>query len=97
MQTNKTNNDKDPELWEIAQKRVSFRSHLTVYIIMNLFFWIIWFFSGQKTTGGNGLPWPVWPGVGWGIGLVFHYLGAYVNPKNNSVEREYQKLKDKQL
>ena len=96
MESIKTNSDKDPELWEIAQKRVSFRSHFTVYIVMNLFFWILWYFSGQRTTGGNGLPWPVWPMVGWGIGVFFHYMGAYVYPKNNSVEREYQKLKDKQ-
>jgi hypothetical protein len=28
--------------------------------------------------------------------LVFHYLGAYVFPRDNSVEREYDKLKQKQ-
>ena len=97
METIKTNNGKDPELWEIAQKRASFKSHLTVYIVMNLFFWVLWFSSGQKSTWSNGLPWPVWPMAGWGIGVFFHYMGAYINPRNNSVEREYQKLKDKQL
>jgi hypothetical protein len=31
--------------------------------------------------------------VGWGIGLFFHWMGAYVFPRENSVEREYEKLK----
>ncbi|HUS00399.1 MAG TPA: 2TM domain-containing protein [Chitinophagaceae bacterium] len=97
METIKVNNGKDPELWEIAQKRVSFRSHLTVYIIMNLFFWLLWLFSGQEYNEGFNLPWPVWPMVGWGIGVFFHYMGAYVYPKNNSVEREYQKLKTNKI
>lgn len=89
-------NVKDPELWELAQKRASFKSHLTVYIVMNIFFWLLWYFTGQKYSEGTRLPWPVWPNLFWGIGLIFHYLGAYVFPKSNSVEREYQKLKNKQ-
>jgi hypothetical protein len=85
-------NVKDPELWELAQKRVSFKTHLTVYIIINIFFWLLWYFGGTP-EGGDRFPWPVWPTLGWGIGVFFHFMGAYINPKNNSVEREYQKLK----
>ena len=84
--------DKDPHLWYIAQKRVSFKYHLASYIVVNIFFWILWYFSGTNETQ-EGWPWPVWPMLGWGIGLFFHYLGAYVFPKENSVEREYEKLK----
>ena len=88
--------NRDPELWQLAQKRASFKSHLTVYIIMNIFFWIVWYFTSQRYSGEMSLPWPVWPMFGWGIGLFFHFMGAYVYPKNNSVEKEYQKLKNKQ-
>jgi hypothetical protein len=84
---------KDPYLWEIAKKRASFRGHLATYMVINGFFWIIWFFSGGRHYDeGSPLPWPVWPMLGWGIGIVFHYLGAYVFPKENSAEEEYQKL-----
>src|SRR5688572_29988415 len=79
--------DKDPELWLMAKRRVSFKYHLATYIIVNLFFWIIWYFS-EKESSHEGWPWPIWPMLGWGIGLFFHYLGAYVFPKENSVERE---------
>lgn len=90
-------NVKDPELWELAQKRASFKSHLTVYTIMNIFFWGVWYFTNNNYNGEDRFPWPVWPMFGWGIGLFFHFMGAYVYPKNYSVEREYKKLKNKQL
>ena len=87
---------KDPQLWELAQRRASFKKHLAIYIIVNLFLWGVWFFS-NKEFDDNRFPWPVWPTLGWGIGLAFHYIGAYVSPKDNSVEKEYQKLMDEQI
>lgn len=95
---------KDPLLWQLAHKRASFKRHLSVYIVMNIFFWILWYFSKYKGShtdfSGMKLPWPVWPMLGWGIGLVFHYIGAYVSTGENSVLKEYDKLsqnKNKQL
>jgi hypothetical protein len=87
---------KDPALWEVAQRRASFKGHLASYIIVNAFFWVLWYFTGKHTGHNNHYPWPIWPMLGWGIGLAFHYAGAYVFPYHNSVEKEYQKLKNKQ-
>jgi hypothetical protein len=87
---------KDPILWEIAQKRASFRKHLVSYLIVIPFLWAIWYWSGNTYYSGHyHYPWPVWPMLGWGIGLAFHYAGAWVFPKANLVEKEYQKLKNK--
>jgi hypothetical protein len=86
---------KDPQLWEIAQKRASFKSHLLTYVVINAFLWILWYFTGGERPH-NGWPWPVWPMLGWGIGLFFHYASAYIFPKANSVEKEYEKLKQQQ-
>jgi len=81
---------RDPHLWDLAQRRASFKSHLATYVIVNLFLWGIWFFTGR---GGDKAPWPVWPTLGWGIGLAFHYLAAYVTPRGHkAVEAEYEKL-----
>jgi hypothetical protein len=92
--TSNTPNQKDPQLWELAQRRASFKYHLATYLIINIFFWILWYLNGRHTTH-QGWPWPVWPMLGWGIGLAFHFLGAYVVPKDNLAEKEYQKLKNK--
>ncbi len=82
---------KDKQLWEIAEKRASFKSHFIIYLLVNVFLWILWLLNEDKLN--VGIPWPVWTTLGWGIGITSHYLGAYVYPKSNSVEREYEKLK----
>ena len=84
---------KDPQLWQLAQRRASFKSHLTTYLLVNSFLWLIWVLTGAKSHG-NYIPWPVWSTVGWGIGLASHYFSAYVSTKENSVEKEYEKLKN---
>ena len=84
---------KDPQLWEIAQRRASFKTHALTYIIVNTFLWSLWFINEKDSE--TGFPWPVWSTLGWGIGLAFHFAGAYIFPKANSVEREYEKLNEK--
>lgn len=90
---------KDPALWEIAQRRASFKTHVITYIIVNIFLWFLWYFTGDGISEINGrwnhYPWPVWATVGWGIGLIFHFAGAYIFPKANSAEKEYDKLINK--
>jgi hypothetical protein len=90
-----TPDDKDPKLWEIARKRASFKSNLITYLIVNAFLWAIWYFTGSRSSA-HGWPWPIWPTLGWGVGILFHYFGAYVYSEANSTEKEYEKLKNKQ-
>jgi hypothetical protein len=94
---------KDPVLWEIAQKRAAFKKHAVVYLIVNAFLWALWYFTANQVMDLEPderwvahFPWPVWSSLGWGIGLAFQFAGAYIFPHSNSVENEYQKLKNKQ-
>lgn len=77
----------DTQLRELARKRVEFRIHLIVYCVTNGALWMIWWFTG------HGYPWPLWPLIGWGIGLIFHYLFDYRSSRLLSEEEEFQKLK----
>ena len=86
-QFNEPAGNRDPQAWEIAKRRVSFKNHLAVYLIVNAFLWGVWYFY----TDGPGI-WPIYSTLGWGVGLMFHFLNAYVFPKENSVEREYNKM-----
>ena len=90
-----TPQDKDPKLWSIAKKRAGFKRDLAIYFAINVFLWLVWLLSGAKTNN-NGIPWPVWSTVGWGIGMVFYYLSAFRYPEENRAEKEYEKLKKKQ-
>jgi hypothetical protein len=79
----------DSQLHELARKRVEFRSHLIVYVVIIGTLWLIWFLTGQ------GYMWPVWPMAGWGAGLVFHYVFEYRSNRLLSEEEEYERLKRK--
>lgn len=39
---------KDPQLWDIAQRRASFKRHFTTYLIVNAFLWAVWYFTGDE-------------------------------------------------
>ena len=88
---------KDPVLWEIAQKRAGFKNHAISYLIINLFLWAVWYFTAGRhgVNLANHYPWPMWVTIGWGIGLAFNFADAYIFPKANSVESEYDILKNK--
>ena len=87
-----TNPERNNQLWKIAQKRAAFKKHLASYFIINAFFWALWLFA-DGIHENDGWPWPVWPMLGWGIGVAFDYIGAYHDGKATSTEKEYEKLK----
>lgn len=92
MERNATPEDKDPALWQMARKRAEFKLHLRTFIIINGLLWILWAISDGRDYDRDGLPWPVWPLMGWGIALVFHFLDVYGNTKSSLTEKEYEKL-----
>jgi hypothetical protein len=77
----------DSQLKELARKRVEFRTHLVVYLIINSALWLTWYLTGR------GYIWPVWPLVGWGVGLLFHYLFEYRTSRLFSEQDEFDHLK----
>ncbi|MBU3743830.1 MAG: 2TM domain-containing protein [Sediminibacterium sp.] len=85
--------ERDNHLWRIAQARVSFKKHLLIYVLVNLMLVGIWFFSGSDY---NQYFWPKWTLMGWGIGILSHYLQAYQTSSLFSTEKEYEKLKNKE-
>jgi hypothetical protein len=92
--------NKDPELWRLAQKRAAFKYHVLIYFIMNLFFWTLWYISlrtnSTPPSERDTIPWPVWPMLGWGIGVLFNYVGVY-RSRNSLAEKEYEKLKNRNI
>ena len=45
------------------------RAHLTSYLAVIAGLWLIWALTGF------GHPWPVWPMLGWGLGILGHRTG----------------------
>ena len=64
-----------------------FKVHLLAYVLVNAFLVVIWAVSGADFF------WPVFPILGWGIGLVFHAWDVYGNePSEEKIRREMDKL-----
>lgn len=56
-----------------AKARVGFKINLGVYVSVISFLWIIAFLTGSIWAH----PWPIYPMIGWGMGLMGHYFAAY--------------------
>ena len=88
----------EEQIYELAKKRVEekkgFYYHLTVYIIINIMLVFIWAFAS-----GGGFPWFIFPLCGWGIGIIFHFLGVFVFKQKfdrKAVEKEAERIRREQ-
>ena len=91
----------EQEIYQEAKKRVEekkgFFVHFIVYILINILLVVIWAFPA-----GGGYPWFLWPLGGWGIGLLFHFLGVFVFSRKTGwdrrqIEKEAAKIKREQI
>jgi hypothetical protein len=49
------------------KKKRDFLAHLLVYVMVNAFIIVIW-----AVTSDGGFFWPIFPMVGWGIGVIMN-------------------------
>lgn len=77
----------DSALRRMARKRVEFRQHLYIYIVINAFLIVLNIWSSP------GFWWFLFILFFWGIGLVSHFYDAYMGGSEEAVEREFRKLK----
>lgn len=88
--------ERDRQLWRIAQKRAKFKKHLASYIIVNGFLWAMWYITDGRENENIIEAWPIWCTLGWGIGIAFSYYDAYHDSKEEATMKEFQKLKDRE-
>jgi hypothetical protein len=87
---------------DIAIKRLKdksdFRVHLLIYLTINTMLVLIWAAAGGVTQTANGYAfgffWPIFPIVGWGVGVVAHGYSVYFGGlySEHEIQREMQKL-----
>lgn len=77
--------DDAKEEW-LRRHRGEFYNHLTSYCIVNGFLILVYLL----TTRG-GYFWPIWPMMGWGIGLAFHFVNTFF-VSDRQIERGARRL-----
>ncbi len=83
-----TNDLREAAVTGLRKKR-DLQAHVLAYVLVNLFLNGIWLL----TTPG-GFYWPMFPLLGWGIGLAFHVWDVYVgsNPSEAAIRTEMDRL-----
>lgn len=68
-----------------AASQNSLRAHATSYLLVMVMLVAIW-----ALTSPGGYFWPVWPMLGWGIGLASHGLAARSSQQRQGVAAGYR-------
>jgi len=78
----------DSRMYEEARERVKkkkdFYGHLTTYVIVGIFFFVL----NMLTSPFDW--WFYWPMLGWGIGLASHYFSAFGLPGAEALDEEWE-------
>jgi hypothetical protein len=68
----------DPGPRAVVKHRRDLGRHVAAFVVVNLFLIAIW------AASGAGYFWPIWPLLGWGLGLASHgserFLGRPLSP-----------------
>jgi len=86
-----------PDLRAAALERLDrkrdFHAHLLAFALVNALLWVVW--GLVLAAGGPWIPWPVFPLLGWGIGLAFHARYAYgrIVFSEDEIQREIERLR----
>lgn len=85
------------EIDRLARKRAGAKLgwyiHATVYVVINAVWWLI---AASNGFGGRG--WPIFPTLGWGLGLVLHGASIWLfgngsDIRERLVEKERERLR----
>jgi len=90
--------NRDEKLWQLATQRARFKGQVFSYFAVNIFLWIIWYFTSRNANMHMAdffIPWPAWVSLGWGFGLVTKYIRIYHMHTEDKIQQEYDKLKNK--
>ncbi|RPH93688.1 MAG: hypothetical protein EHM72_16135 [Calditrichaeota bacterium] len=82
------------EAREIVEAKKGFYIHFIIYVIMSGVMYLVWRFTW------TGYRWYIWPILGWGVGVLFHFLAVFFFSESSdwdkkAIEKEVERLKRK--
>ncbi|HEX6206722.1 MAG TPA: 2TM domain-containing protein [Actinomycetota bacterium] len=73
---------------ERLKRKRDFTAHLLAYLMVNTVLIVVWAMTGA------GFFWPIFPLVGWGIGLGFHAWDTFSRPPSEErIQEEMDHLR----
>jgi len=88
------NNLIEQKIIEQAKRRIGFRIHFAVYLGVIILNWVSWAITFNNYPNIKWiLIWPMYPTLGWGIGIIIHYVTIFHSDKLFSVDKEVERIK----
>lgn len=77
---------------EKIEERNAFRMHLVTYLAIMALLTGIW-----AVTAGGGLFWPIFPMMGWGVGVAIHGASLLFDkePSEDEIAREASRIRQR--
>lgn len=80
------------EARKIVEAKKGFYIHFIVYVIISVVIYLVWRFTW------TGYRWYIWPILGWGVGVLFHFLAVFFFSELSSwdkkaIAKEVERLK----
>jgi hypothetical protein len=87
----KTDQELRDQAIERLKKRRDFRGHVFIYVAVNAMLVAIW----AITSGGDDFFWPIFPILGWGIGVAANAYDVYGRKpiSEDEIRREADRLR----
>ncbi len=78
--------------WKVVQERfnqmMGFWIHAMVFLLINLMMWIIW--VATVLENGFDVMWPLFPGLGWGMGLLAHGFHTFYSKRPSTNRKQLE-------
>jgi len=76
---------------QVAKRKMDFLRHGIIYLLVMAVLAVI------NNVTGVGYQWWLWPALGWGVGVVAHFLSAFLyaggNLEKRLIQKELEKMK----
>ncbi len=84
--------EEEKQIYSRARKRVSFKIHLTIYILIVIFFWLLWYFLFKGREDTTFFKFTLAVTLFWFVFILSHYLIVY-KLNTSLLEKEVKRLK----
>ena len=88
--------EEEAKLARMASRRTGFKKHFAIFILVNAFLWVVWYFLFRDSEDNTFLMAILFVFLVWLLGVILHYMITYKWTKSYK-DKELNSLKKMRL
>jgi len=88
--------EEEAKLARMASRRTGFKKHFAIFILVNAFLWVVWYFLFRDSEDNTFLMAILFVFLVWLLGIILHYMITYKWTKSYK-DKELNSLKKMRL